>query len=222
MERYLQLCAENNLQVCNATTPAQYFHLLRRQMHGGKDRRGMRKPLIIFTPKSLLRHPKVVSAVEEFTSGGFQEVIGETTVIPPDRVGRILLCSGKVYYDLVAAREQRDNPPVPVVRLEQLYPFPAARIQDVLARYPVTSEVVWVQDEPRNMGAWRHVEEQMRELLEPTRRTLRYVGRATSASPSAGSLKRHQQEQAELLDEAFAEGMLPRRKVRLVARRRTD
>ena len=106
IERFLTLCAENNMQVCNCTTPAQYFHLLRRQMYGGADRRGMRKPLILFTPKSLLRHPKAASSLDELTSGGFRELIGETAPIAPDRVRRVLICSGKVYYDLLAGREE--------------------------------------------------------------------------------------------------------------------
>ncbi|MCX6620803.1 MAG: multifunctional oxoglutarate decarboxylase/oxoglutarate dehydrogenase thiamine pyrophosphate-binding subunit/dihydrolipoyllysine-residue succinyltransferase subunit, partial [Acidobacteria bacterium] len=220
IERFLQLCAENNLQVCNATTPAQYFHLLRRQMNGGRDRRGMRKPLIIFTPKSLLRHARVVSTAEELTGGGFNEVLGEAGPIAPDRVNRVILCSGKVYYDLLAAREERGEENAPIIRLEQLYPFAAIQLQDILARYPVTAEVAWVQEEPKNMGPWRFVEERMRELLAPTRRALRYIGRAESASPSAGSLKRHQQEQAEIVEEAFAPGILTRRKVRLVPKRR--
>jgi len=220
VERFLQLSAEGNLQVCNATTPAQYFHLLRRQMNGGQDRRGIRKPLIIFTPKSLLRHHKAVSTLEDLTGGGFNEVLGETSPLAPDRVNRIIMCSGKVYYDLVQAREERGEENVPVIRVEQLYPFPSTQLQDILARYPVTSEVAWVQEEPRNMGAWHFMEDRMRDLLASSRRALRYIGRAESASPSAGSMKRHQQEQAEILEEAFAPGAVTRRRVRLVAKRR--
>ena len=124
MERFLRLCAENNMQVCNCTTPAQYFHLLRRQMYGGSDRRGMRKPLVLFTPKSLLRHPKAVSTLQEFTAGGFREVIGDDRPADPERVTRDVFCSGKIYYDLLAAREERHAGQVAIVRLEQLYPFP--------------------------------------------------------------------------------------------------
>jgi 2-oxoglutarate dehydrogenase complex dehydrogenase (E1) component-like enzyme len=204
IERFLTLCAEDNLQVVNCSTPAQYFHLLRRQMHGGVDRRGMRKPLIVFTPKRLLRHPKAVSSVNDLMSGSFREVIDDTTGIELSGVNRVLMCSGQVYYDVLAAREERKIQDVAIVRLEQIYPFPAAQVRDILARYPETAEVVWVQEEPRNMGAWRFVQEQMQPVLESTRRMLRYAGRAPSASPASGSLKRHQEELAELLEQAFA------------------
>ncbi len=120
------------------------------------------------------------------------------------RVTRVLMCSGQVYYDLMAAREERKVANVAIVRLEQMYPFPAADVRDILARYPETAEVVWVQEEPRNMGAWRFVQEQIQPILEPSGRAVRYVGRAASASPATGSLKRHQQEVAEILDGAFS------------------
>ncbi len=204
IERFLTLCAEDNLQVVNATTPAQYFHLLRRQMHGGVDRRGMRKPLIVFTPKRLLRHPKAVSSMSDLMSGSFREVIDDTTGIELSRVSRVLICSGQVYYDVLAAREERKIPDVAIVRLEQMYPFPTAQMRDILARYPETAQVVWVQEEPRNMGAWRFVQEQMQPVLESTQRVLRYAGRAPSASPASGSLKRHQEELAELLEQSFS------------------
>jgi 2-oxoglutarate dehydrogenase E1 component len=204
IERFLTLCAEDNLQVVNASTPAQYFHLLRRQMHGGPDRRGMRKPLIVFSPKRLLRHTKAVSNVNDLTSGSFREVIDDTTGIELSRVSRVLICSGQVYYDVLAAREERQISDVAIVRLEQMYPFHAAQVRDILARYPETADVVWVQEEPRNMGAWRFVQEQMQPVLEPTQRVLRYAGRAPSASPASGSLKRHQEELAELLEQAFS------------------
>jgi 2-oxoglutarate dehydrogenase E1 component len=221
VERYLSLCAENNMQVANCTTPAQYFHLLRRQMYGGSDRRGMRKPLIIFTPKSLLRHTKAVSTPEDFTSGGFREVIGEAAALDPERVTRVIFCSGKIYYELLAGREERRNEQVAIMRLEQLYPFPEAQVNDVLLRYPLTAEIAWVQEEPRNMGAWRFVSELMQPMLASTRRELRYVGRPESASPAGGSGKRHQQEQAEIINDALAEGSIAHTKrVRLVARRK--
>ena len=204
IERFLTLCAEDNLQVVNASTPAQYFHLLRRQMHGGPDRRGMRKPLIVFTPKRMLRHPKAVSSVNDLMSGSFREVIDDTTGIELSRVSRVLMCSGQVYYDVLAAREERKIQDVAIVRLEQIYPFQAGQVRDILARYPETADVVWVQEEPRNMGAWRFVQEQMQPMLESTRRVLRYAGRAPSASPASGSLKRHQEELAELLEQAFS------------------
>src|SRR6185295_6571119 len=123
IERFLTLCAENNMQVANCTTPAQYFHLLRRQMYGGSDRRGMRKPLIIFTPKSLLRHPRAVSTLHDFSSGGFVEIIGEAEGADPSSVTRVVFCSGKIYYDLLAAKEDRKAGHVALVRVEQLYPF---------------------------------------------------------------------------------------------------
>jgi len=204
IERFLMLCAEENLQVVNASTPAQYFHLLRRQMHGGLDRRGVRKPLIVFTPKRMLRHPKAVSNVNDLMSGSFREVIDDTTGIELSRVSRVLICSGQVYYDVLAAREERKISDVAIVRLEQIYPFQAGQVRDILARYPETADVVWVQEEPRNMGAWRFVQEQMQPILAPTQRLLRYAGRAPSASPASGSLKRHQEELAELLEQAFA------------------
>ena len=207
IERFLVLAAENNIQVVNASTPAQYFHVLRRQMHGGHDRRGVRKPLIIFTPKRMLRHPKAVSGLDELAAGAFREVIDDPTGIDPARVTRVLLCSGQVYYDLLAAREERKAHHVAIARLEQIYPFPAEQLSELLARYPQNADVMWVQEEPRNMGAWRFVQEQLQPILDATEgveRVLHYAGRPASASPSAGSLKRHQQEQAELIEEAFA------------------
>jgi len=202
IERFLQLCAEDNLQVCNCSTPAQYFHLLRRQMCGGHDRRGVRKPLIIFTPKSLLRHPKAVSRIDEFLANGFRPLIDDHAV-SQDRVSKVLICSGKVYYDLLAAREQRSAGNVAIARLEQVYPFPAGEMRDLIERYPSTTEFVWVQEEPRNMGAWNFVRDLIQPLLERSRRRLRYAGRLESASPATGSLKRHNEEQAAFIEEAF-------------------
>jgi len=218
IERYLTLCAENNMQVANCTTPAQYFHLLRRQMYGGADRRGVRKPLVIFTPKSLLRHPRAVSAPREFTAGGFMELLADPA---SPEVTRVVFCSGKVYYDLAAAREERQAHHVALVRVEQLYPFDAGQAADILSRYPLTAELVWAQEEPRNMGPWRFVREWMEPLLEPTHRELRYVGRPESASPATGSGKRHQQEQAEIVNDALTPGAISEtRKVRLVSGRK--
>ena len=166
IERFLSLCAENNMQVCNCTTPAQYFHLLRRQMYGGPDRRGTRKPLVIFTPKSLLRHPRAVSTLQEFTTGGFIEIVDDA--VDPANVTRVVFCSGKVYYDLLAAREERKAEHVALVRVEQLYPFASEQAGDILARYAASAEVVWAQEEPRNMGPWRFIREQIQPLLDPT------------------------------------------------------
>ena len=221
IERFLTLCAENNMQVANCTTPAQYFHLLRRQMFGGEDRRGVRKPLIIFTPKSLLRHPKVVSTVEELVSDRFREMLDDPGPIDLDGISRVVFCSGKIYYDLLAAREERKAEHIAIVRIEQLYPFLQSNFKDILLRYPLTSEVVWAQEEPKNMGPWRFLREQIQPLLDATGRELRYIGRSESASPATGSLKRHQQEQAEILDEAMTIGAVMKKgRVRLVAKRK--
>jgi len=217
IERFLVLCAGNNMQIANCTTPAQYFHLLRRQMYGGADRRGMRKPLVIFTPKSLLRHAKAVSTVAELTSGGFREVLPDSGSIDPEQVTRVVFCSGKIYYDLLAAREARQANHVVLVRIEQLYPFAESDANDALLRYPPTAEVVWAQEEPRNMGPWRFMQEQIQPLLAPTSRVLRYVGRPESASPATGSGRRHQEEQAAITDEAMSERpLIESRRVRLV------
>jgi multifunctional 2-oxoglutarate metabolism enzyme len=221
IERYLTLCAENNLIVANCTTPAQYFHLLRRQMYGGLDRRGTRKPLIVFTPKSLLRHPHATSTLLDLTTTGFLEILGDSNVADANRVSRVVFCSGKIYYDLLAAREQRNAEHVALVRVEQLYPFAAEQARDILARYPATAEVVWAQEEPRNMGPWRFMAEQFAPLLEGTRGELRYVGRPESASPATGSGRRHQQEQAEIVNDALTPGAISQtQKVRVVARRK--
>jgi 2-oxoglutarate dehydrogenase complex dehydrogenase (E1) component-like enzyme len=189
-------------------------------MHGGADRRGVRKPLIVFTPKSLLRHPKAVSRMSELTSGGFREIMSETANLDPAHVSKLLVCSGKVYYDLLAAREQRNIEDVAILRVEQFYPFNPAEFSDILLRYPLTAEVVWVQDEPRNMGAWRFIQDQIQPLIDDSRRTLRYAGRPDSASPSTGSLKRHQQEQADLIEEAFSTATVPRPRRRLVPKKK--
>ena len=221
IERYLTLCAENNMQVCNVTTPAQYFHLLRRQMYGGSDRRGMRKPLIVFTPKSLLRHPKAVSTLHDFTSGGFMEVLSDSAANDPARVTRVVFCSGKLYYDLLAARDERKAEHVALIRMEQLYPFAAEQVRDILARYSPTAEVVWAQEEPRNMGPWHFMRDQFPPLLDASGREVRYVGRPESASPATGSGKRHQQEQAEIINDALTPGAISQTKrVRVVARRK--
>jgi len=221
MERFLVLAAEQNIQIANCSTPAQYFHLLRRQMRGGSDRRGMRKPLIIFTPKRLLRHPRATSSFADLAGGGFREVLDDTSRLDTSRVARVVFCTGQLYYDLIAAREEQRVENTAIVRIEQLYPFAETRVKDVLLRYPVTAEVVWAQEEPRNMGAWRFIAEQFRPLLEPTRRELRYVGRPESASPATGSLKRHQEEQTEIIREALTLGAVSKaRKVRVITRRK--
>jgi multifunctional 2-oxoglutarate metabolism enzyme len=221
IERFLTLCAENNMYVANCTTPAQYFHLLRRQMYGGPDRRGTRKPLVVFTPKSLLRHPRAVSSIADFTGGGFSEILDDAPVPDLSQVARVVFCSGKIYYDLLAAREERGAGHVALVRVEQLYPFNSSVARDILARYPENAEVVWAQEEPRNMGGWRVLRECIQPLLDASRREVRYVGRPESASPATGSAKRHQQELAEILNDALTPGAISQtRRVRLVARRK--
>ena len=197
LERYLQLCAENNLQVCYPTTPAQYFHLLRRQV-----RPGMERPLVIMTPKSLLRLPAASSSIDELTAGGFQSLIDDAEISNRAAVKRIVLCSGKVYYDLIEARRKSEDRSVAVVRLEQLYPFPLKRIREMLASYPNARELVWAQEEPQNMGGWTFVQERLENLLPNCERP-RYVGRSASASPATGSYSIHQKEQAELVAQAL-------------------
>ncbi len=225
IERFLQACAENNIQVCNCTTPAQYFHLLRRQMYGGKDRRGIRKPLIIFTPKFLLRFAKAASRLEELTSGSFQEVVGDSQYIG-DHVHRVLLCSGKIYYDLLNKRDELGRNDVAIIRLEQLYPFPKQRISDILLRYSDAAELLWVQEEPENMGAWTFMNQQMQGILhpdgnsKPSRRYLRYLGRAAAASPAAGAHKVHHDQQEWIANEAFADVPGVVRKSRRLVRRK--
>jgi multifunctional 2-oxoglutarate metabolism enzyme len=190
-------------------------------MFGGEDRRGMRKPLVIFTPKSLLRHPAATSTVHDLTSGGFQEVIDDPASRDPQRIARVVFCSGKIYYDLLAAREERKADQIALVRLEQLYPFAHSMVNDILLRYPQAAEAIWAQEEPRNMGPWRFLREQIQPLLDGSGRELRYVGRSESASPATGSMKRHQQEQSEILDEALTIGAAAvKGKVRLVSRRK--
>lgn len=195
MARFLQLCAEENIQVCNATLPGQYFHLLRRQLL-----RNFRKPLVIMTPKSLLRHPAAVSKLSDLTSGTFQEVLPDPHA--SERPKRVLLCSGKVYYDLRAAQEKNERGDVAVIRMEQLYPFPEAQLQAVLSTYGAPNELVWVQEEPRNRGGWTFMREQLARCLPDVR--LRYVGRPAAASPATGSHKRHQHEQQAIVENAFS------------------
>ncbi len=219
LERFLQLCSENNMRVANCTTPAQYFHLLRRQMHGGPDRRGLRKPLIVMTPKSLLRHPKVVSSIDDLTQGVFQPVLDDTSV-NPKAVRKIVLCNGKIYYELLAARDQRKATDTAIVRIEQLYPFPEAEFAEVLARYPAAGEIVWVQEEPRNMGAWAFVRGWIQPIIQKQHRQIGYAGRPEAASTAPGSLKRHQEEQAELIEQAFRPPTIERKSWKRLVRRR--
>jgi 2-oxoglutarate dehydrogenase E1 component len=196
LERYLQLCAEDNMQVCYPTTPAQYFHLLRRQV-----RQEMEKPLVVMTPKSLLRLPAAVSSLDQFTAGGFLPVIGDA--VDAAGVARVLLCSGKVYYDLAAELEKNNTGKVAILRLEQFYPFPLSLLQRWLASYTKAQEIFWVQEEPQNMGGWNFMRPRLEALLTDNQE-LRYVGRAASASPATGSYTIHQLEQQAFVKEALS------------------
>jgi len=191
LERFLTLGAEGNMQVVYPTTPAQYFHVLRRQM-----RYDPRKPLVVMTPKSLLRHPQAVSSLDQLTSGRFEPVLDDPSAA--GEAGRVILTSGKIAYDLFAARGERKD--VAILRLEQFYPWPEALLRGVLERYASASELVWVQEEPHNMGGWRFVEERLRDL---TRLPLRYVGRPIAASPATGSHRRHEQQQQAIVSQAL-------------------
>jgi 2-oxoglutarate decarboxylase len=200
VERFLQLAAEHNFRVANCTTPAQYFHLLRRQA-----RRGRVRPLIVFTPKSLLRLPQAASRLEDLTQGGFQPVIDDPDSGVQDRAGeleRIVFCTGKVYYDLLAEAVKRGERPSAIVRIEGLYSFPEDALRVVLARYPRAREVYWAQEEPRNMGAWPYIAPRLQALL-PEGVGLRYVGRPDRASPAEGYPAAHAVEQARIVGEAL-------------------
>jgi 2-oxoglutarate decarboxylase len=194
LERFLTLCAEGNMQVIYPTTPAQYFHALRRQMKNNP-----RKPLIVMTPKSLLRHPLAVSTVNQLTNGRFAPVLHD--VATSDEVRRIVVTSGKVYYDLKQARDKA-NANIAILRLEQFYPFPQPMIVDALKGYPNATEIVWVQEEPRNMGAWPFVHERLQPLLGENQKLI-YVGRPVAAAPATGSHHRHDEQQKALVERAL-------------------
>ena len=197
LERFLQLCAESNMQVCVPSTPAQVFHMLRRQMV-----RPLRKPLIVMTPKSLLRHKLSVSALEELSIGMFRTVIDEIDPIDPDAVRRVVFCSGKVYYDLLEQRRADGSGEVAIVRLEQLYPFPADEYEAILGRYANAREVVWCQEEPQNQGAWYQIQHRLQERL-PARAVLLYAGRTGSAAPAVGIHQLHVEQQHALVNAAL-------------------
>ena len=207
IERFLQLCAEHNMQVCQPTTPAQIFHLLRRQMI-----RLFRKPLVIMTPKSLLRNKEATSTLDEFSRGGFQTVIGETSpAVDSKKVKRVVFCTGKVYYDLLAARRERALDDVALVRIEQLYPFPHKAFEAEMKRYAHATQFVWCQDEPQNQGAWFYVQHHISEALREGQR-LSYAGRAASASPAVGYYDKHYAQQKELIAAALGETRTSRAK----------
>ncbi len=195
LERFLQLCANDNMQIANLTTPAQLFHVMRRQMV-----RDFRKPLVIMSPKSLLRHPRVVSSLADLSEGSFHEMIDDQYIQDREKVKRIVLCSGKVYYDLLQSREEKKNEEVALVRLEQLYPVNALMLTQLILKYPADAEVCWCQEEPRNMGAWPFL---ALELEEKAGIRMKYIGRDASASPAVGSKKAHDQEVKAIVDEAI-------------------
>ncbi|MCP3164745.1 2-oxoglutarate dehydrogenase E1 component [Myxococcus qinghaiensis] len=202
LERFLDLSAEDNIQVCYPTTPAQIFHLLRRQVL-----RPVRKPLVIMSPKSLLRRPEATSKLEELATGGFQEVILDK--VAPEGVTRLLLCSGKVYYDLVKARDERKDDSIAIVRLEQLYPFPFDELANLVGKLPKLAEVYWVQEEPRNAGAWHYMFPRLHDLASSRSQQqvkLGYIGRAEAASPATGFPKTHEIEQQLIIEEAIFRG----------------
>ncbi len=193
IERYLELCARKNMQVLNCTTPANFFHAMRRQMN-----RNFRIPLIIFTPKKLLRYPRTVSKIADFGEGTrFQEVFDDLNA-DPKKVKRLLICSGKIYYDLLEEYEKQNREDIALIRLEQLYPFPVVQLRELLARYSKNVECIWVQEEPRNMGPWNYILRVMTDV------NLRYIGRKPSPSPSAGHYKMHMAELNSILSEAFS------------------
>jgi 2-oxoglutarate dehydrogenase E1 component len=212
LERYLQLCAEDNMQVANCSTPANYFHILRRQIH-----RPFRKPLVLMTPKSLLRHKKAVSKLSEMAEGSaFHRVLWDDAETRPEEAGiklkgddqirRVVMCSGKVYYDLLEERERRGTDDVYLMRLEQFYPWPMQSLRKELARFK-QAELVWCQEEPKNMGGWMFVDPWIEETLKRTEteaKRARYVGRMASASPAAGLMSRHKKELESFLHEALA------------------
>ncbi|WP_442108835.1 2-oxoglutarate dehydrogenase E1 component [Pseudomonas sp. NUPR-001] len=200
LERYLQLCAEHNVQVCVPTTPAQIYHLLRRQVI-----RPLRKPLIVLTPKSLLRHKLAISTLEELAEGSFQTVIPEIDTLDPKKVTRLVLCSGKVYYDLLEKRRAEGREDIAIVRIEQLYPFPEDDLVEILAPYTNLKDVVWCQEEPMNQGAWYSSQHHMRRILTRHNKelVLEYAGRDASAAPACGYASMHAEQQEKLLQDAF-------------------
>jgi len=198
LERFMQLAADANMQIVQPTTASQIFHVLRRQMV-----RPLRKPLVIFTPKSLLRNKDATSPVVEFTKGDFRTVISEQKAeVNPDKVKRVIACSGKVYYDLVKKREEKKSNDVAIIRVEQLYPFPHKAFANELKKYPNATDLVWCQDEPQNQGAWFFVQHYIHENMQDGQR-LGYAGRPASASPAVGYAHLHQEQQKTLLDQAF-------------------
>jgi multifunctional 2-oxoglutarate metabolism enzyme len=197
LERFLTLCAEDNMRVCNPTTAAQYFHLLRRQMRDAK-----RIPLVVMTPKSILRHPRSASKLQELAGGQFNLVLPDLDIQDLQKIERVLLCSGKLYFELLKERESRKNSTAAIIRLEQLYPFPEWNLTEAIAPFSRAREICWVQEEPQNMGAWNYVSRHLSAILS-FGRDFRYVGRPEMSSPATGSLKLFKKEQQALISEAF-------------------
>lgn len=197
LERYLQLCAERNLRICMPTTPAQIFHLLRRQMM-----LNCRKPLIVMSPKSLLRHRLAVSTLEDFSEGEFRPLIPETENTDKKNITRVIMCSGKVYYDLYEKRASENRTDIAIIRVEQLYPFPKQLLRNELKLYKNATEFQWCQEEPKNQGAWYASQHHMRKIIGD-RGELKYAGRPRSAAPAVGRSNIHAEQLRTLLDEAM-------------------
>jgi 2-oxoglutarate dehydrogenase E1 component len=190
-ERFLQLCAQNNMQVVNCTTPANFFHVLRRQM-----KRDFRKPLIVLTPKSLLRHPKCFSTIDDLVNGGFKEIIDDASAIP-NEITKMVFCSGKIYYELLSEKEKLNRKEIAIIRIEQLYPFPQEQFQNLISKYYSAKEYLWVQEEPENMGAWSHILRIVKGV------NFKLISRPESASPASGSHQAHDREQRTLIEMVF-------------------
>ncbi len=197
LERYLQLCAEQNMQVVVPSTPAQVYHMIRRQVV-----RPMRRPLVVMSPKSLLRHPLCVSSMEDLAHGTFQPAIGEIDALNPSQVKRVVFCSGKVYYDLLEQRRANEQQDVAIVRIEQLYPFPLEEVQAAIANYTNVVDYVWCQEEPQNQGAWYSSQHNFRAAI-PAGADLKYAGRPASASPAVGYMSVHMKQQKALIEDAL-------------------
>jgi 2-oxoglutarate dehydrogenase E1 component len=197
------MSAEHNIQVCVPSTPAQVYHMLRRQII-----RPLRKPLIVMSPKSLLRHKQAVSTLDELAEGSFKTVIAEVDDVANNAIKRVVLCSGKIYYDLYNKRQEEGITDIAVVRIEQLYPFPSDDLQQELEKYPNLEELVWCQDEPQNQGAWYSSQHHMRRVLQAVKPVaeLNYAGREASASPAAGYMALHLAQQEQLINDALALG----------------
>jgi 2-oxoglutarate dehydrogenase E1 component len=211
LERFLQLCAEKNMQVCVPTTPAQIYHLLRRQMV-----RTLRMPLVVMTPKSLLRHKNATSALTELTEGGFRMIIEDQEPLDPKRIKKVVLCSGKVYYELREQRHSKGREDTAILRIEQLYPFPKKQLMKALAPYRHVDTVVWCQEEPQNQGAWDQIKHRLYEQMWPGAR-LYYVGRAVSPAPAVGYPRLHQVQQETLVEDAIAGNFNPEMNTRIPA-----